>query len=154
MGDTYNIIDIRNGYSVRDDEECLFTYHSDKNDTNTGYRLVDSESKELVLTTKEIVDNGEFKYSILDNKNTVIFEVQKNYYFNSLDVKGIFGDFVVSSVVNYKRGYKLTKNGLVIATISDNNKFCDNHLSLEVFKDEFSFVAIVVYLLIDINKFF
>jgi hypothetical protein len=71
-----------------------------------------------------------------------------------MNIRGIFGDFTVSKTVTDKRSFELLKNGLVIANIDEKNKFTDNHLSIRINKDEFALVALVVYLLVDINGLF
>ena len=71
-----------------------------------------------------------------------------------MNIRGIFGDFTVSKTVAHKRSFDLLKNGLVIANIDEKNKFNDNHLSIRINEDEFALVALVVYLLIDINGLF
>ena len=60
------------------------------------------------------------------------FNIFKSFYFTSMNIRGIFGDFTVSKTVTDKRSFELLKNGLVIANIDEKNKFTDNHLSIRI----------------------
>lgn len=158
MGCNYYIIDSAYGdksrYNIKDDSgTSLFYYGISDNDSNK-FELFDLENNELILTTCKVNDFESKKYNVSDDKERNIFHIFKNYYFASMSIRGIFGDFTVSKTVTHKRSFDLLKNGLVIANIDERNKFNDNHLSIRIYKDEFALVALVVYLLIDINRLF
>lgn len=159
MASNYYIIDSflqkGNVYNIKDDSgNCLFYYVVNEYNKRLRAKLFDSNTKEIILSINEEGEVGNTKYKAKDHRDIKVFEVFKNMYFTTLEVKGIFGDFSVTKPLMHKRNFDISKNGIIVGKISADNKYCDNYLSLEVFKEEFSFVLIVLYLLIDINKFF
>ena len=155
MGCNYYIIDSAYGDKSRYNIKALYDQSRDMITlTDDGYTIFDLENNELILTTCKVNDFESKKYNVSDDKERKIFNIFKNYYFTSMNIRGIFGDFTVSKTVTHKRSFDLLKNGLVIANIDEKNKFNDNHLSIRINEDEFALVALVVYLLIDINGLF
>ena len=157
MGCNYYIVDSMYGrenlYNIKDDSgTCLFHYCLNDKTENHIFELLDSENRELIVTVKDETNLGKDIYSIFDSRGRKIFDVFKDYYFTNLIIKGIFGDFTVNRTVKHKRNFEICKNGLNIADILEMNKFSDNHLSLTINKDDFSLVAIITYILIDVNK--
>ena len=158
MGCNYYIMDPtyknKSRYNIKDDSGKSLFYYCVSDDDNNKFELFDLENNELILTTCCVNDFESPKYSVSDDKERKIFNIFKSFYFTSMNIRGIFGDFTVSKTVTHKRSFELLKNGLVIANIDEKNKFNDNHLSIRINKDEFALVALVVYLLIDINGLF
>lgn len=129
-------------------------FYKKSNKDNKRFEFYDLENMELILSICAVCDVEANEYYVLDCGETSIFSIYKNHYFTSFDIKGIFGDFTLDKIAKHKRKFNLSKNGVVIADIDENNKFNDEHLSVRIDKDEFALVALVVYLLIDINNLF